>query len=134
MGLKACPVVVERRGGVERILCFRHPEAGVQFVKGGIERGETAEDAAVREFAEEAGVAGARVVRRLGHLDIAPGKTWVFVQVAADGLPDAWVHHCKDDGGHDFAFFWHELDAPAGPDWQESFVVALGFVRRALAV
>lgn len=120
---KACPVVLRLRGGVE-VLAFRHPKAGTQFVKGTIEAGETPERAAVRELEEEAGIAGARVTGRFPSLEIGL-DTWHFVRVQTHDLPEHWLHHCADDGGHEFAFFWHRLDEAPGEDWHESFKRAL---------
>ncbi|SFI84410.1 NUDIX hydrolase [Jannaschia pohangensis] len=103
----ACPIL--RQGG--RVLAFRHPLAGLQLVKGGIEPGETPEAAALRELQEEAGVEG-RDPQLFGRCTtVQPGEVWHLVAVTADQLPDRWDHRCSDDGGHDFAFFWHD---PAG--------------------
>jgi len=62
---KACAVVLssEQR---PRILLFRHPQAGVQLVKGSIERGETPDRAALRELAEESGISAATIEDDLG--------------------------------------------------------------------
>lgn len=95
----ACPIV--RQGG--RILAFQHPLAGVQLVKGGIEPSETPEAAALRELAEEAGVQG-REARLIEVVELA--ERWHLVAVETVTLPEAWEHHCDDDGGHVFAFFW----------------------------
>lgn len=99
----ACALV--RQGGAW--LAFRHPLAGAQLVKGGIEAGEAPEAAALCELSEEAGVAG-RDARVLGRRDdLVAGEDWTLVAVAAPPLPERWVHRCADDGGHDLAFFWH---------------------------
>jgi 8-oxo-dGTP pyrophosphatase MutT (NUDIX family) len=127
---KACPVVLRLRGGVE-VLAFRHPEAGLQIVKGTIERGETPEQAAVRELAEEAGIDDARASGRFGSLEIGE-DTWHFVRIQTGDLPERWVHPCKDDGGHDFAFFWHPLDAEADGQWHDSFRQALRHIAEAV--
>jgi len=52
-----------------RLLVFEHldVEAGTQVPGGGIHEGETAEDAVLRELAEESGIASAAVVRKLGE-------------------------------------------------------------------
>ncbi|MBN9346904.1 MAG: NUDIX domain-containing protein [Devosia sp.] len=123
---KACPVVLRLRGGVE-ILAFRHPQAGLQLVKGTVEAGETPEQAAVRELMEEAGIAGARVTGRFGAHGIA-GNMWHFLRMQTPELPDSWTHRCTDDGGHDFAFFWHRLGDDAAGDWHASFRQALAFI------
>ena len=104
---KAVPVVT-RRGGTE-ILAFEHPMAGKQLVKGTIEAGESAIDAAARELFEESGLRLDDFAFVAASQDIVQGQEWVFFHHAAKGLPDRWVHHCLDDGGHDFRFFWHPL-------------------------
>lgn len=52
--------------------------------KGHIEAGERAEDAALRELREEAGVLG-RVVRGLGAREFGPAKRVAFFLVEATG-------------------------------------------------
>ena len=128
---KACPVVLRLRAGME-VLAFRHPEAGLQIVKGTIESGETPERAAVRELGEEAGVESARSMGRFGSLEIGD-DTWHFVRVQASDLPDRWVHRCKDDGGHDFAFFWHPLDQQPDEQWHDNFMRALRYIAEIVA-
>lgn len=123
---KACPVVLRPRGGVE-VLAFRHPEAGLQIVKGTIEPNETPEQAALRELGEEAGIEGARATGRLGSLEIG-ADVWQFVRVQVIDLPERWVHHCQDDGGHDFSFFWHPLAEQPDAAWHDSFKRALRYI------
>jgi 8-oxo-dGTP pyrophosphatase MutT (NUDIX family) len=53
---KVCPIVF-RDVSMRQILAFEHPRAGVQLVKGYIEPGETVRAAALRELAEESGIA-----------------------------------------------------------------------------
>ena len=64
---KVAPVVLRRREELE-ILAFRHPRAGLQLVKGTWEEGESAENASLRELAEESGIQNATVVKPLGQL------------------------------------------------------------------
>jgi 8-oxo-dGTP pyrophosphatase MutT (NUDIX family) len=130
---KVCPVVLRQRGGTE-VLAFVHPLAGRQLVKGSIEQGETIEAAGLRELREEAGIAAARAGGSLGSSSaISEGHTWYFLRVNAPDLPDAWVHHCADDGGLDFAFFWHRLGDEPASAWHPPFQRALAFVRDAVA-
>jgi 8-oxo-dGTP pyrophosphatase MutT (NUDIX family) len=89
---KACPVVLRLRGGAE-ILAFRHPDAGLQIVKGTIEANETPDQAALRELWEEAGIKDARATGRFGSLEIG-ADTWHFIRIQASDLPERWVHHC----------------------------------------
>lgn len=131
---KVCVVVIGDREGVPHLLVFRHPLAGIQIVKGGIEPAEDAGAAAVRELAEEAGITNALAVADLGaSRDVAAGEVWHFIAVDTDPLPDEWVFHCADDGGHDFTFFWHRLDADATREWHPVFVAALDYIRGAAA-
>lgn len=127
---KACPVVLRDRDGIE-ILAFRHPFAGIQLVKGTIEIGESPEAAAVRELAEEAGLVNAKVVSHFGVWDSKhEGQIWSLhhCEVARE-IPDEWIHHTSDDGGHDFAFFWHPLSQPGDEQWHKLFQDALVFIR-----
>lgn len=130
-GGKVCPVVLRQRSAIQ-ILAFRHPIAGLQLVKGSVETGEGIEAAAIRELREEAGIAGGRVSGSYGSKFIA-GVQWHFVRISTPELPDAWVHHCADDGGHDFAFFWHPLgDGADNRLWHQEFMSALGVIRSAV--
>jgi 8-oxo-dGTP pyrophosphatase MutT (NUDIX family) len=126
---KACPVVLRRRGGLD-ILAFRHPLHGLQLVKGTIEPHETPETAAVRELAEEAGILEGRAAAHLAAVPIDE-TTWHFVLIFPLDLPETWTHHCEDEG-HDFAFFWHPLDADGGA-WHPYSIEALTVIRAALA-
>ena len=65
---KVCSVVLSsaRR---PKILLFRHPLAGVQLVKGTIEKGEAPCRAALRELAEESGISTATIEDDLGCWD-----------------------------------------------------------------
>jgi 8-oxo-dGTP pyrophosphatase MutT (NUDIX family) len=128
---KACPVVLRRRDEVE-ILAFIHPLAGRQLVKGTVEPGETVEAAAARELCEEAGIAGTQVTNRLGDAEIDAGQRWHFLRMAVAELPDGWTHHCEDDSGHDFVFFWHPLASEPGSDWHPVFQRALAYIRNCL--
>ncbi|WP_318653947.1 NUDIX domain-containing protein [Pseudomonas sp. Y24-6] len=65
---KACPVILSGIPGAH-ILLFRHPIAGVQLVKGTIEKDETPAQAALRELSEESGIAAASVVSDMGSWD-----------------------------------------------------------------
>ena len=131
---KACPVVVRGSGPALAIMAFRHPLSGCQLVKGTIERGERAEEAAVRELLEEAGIHG-RVLRDLGlwqsgHND----QLWSFhLCQAATVLPDTWSHHCADAGGHTFEFFWQPLYVPPADGWHPVHIAAMDYVRRSLS-
>ncbi|WP_281825400.1 NUDIX domain-containing protein [Jannaschia rubra] len=125
---KVCPVVL--RDGA--ILAFRHPRAGCQLVKGTPELGETAARTASRELREESGLT-LTPLRHLGRLPVAvPGMVWDFVLMQGGIIPDRFAHHCDDDGGHLFRFFWHPLGAGGGREWHLAHVHALRQVNRLL--
>ncbi|MNJ31010.1 dihydroneopterin triphosphate pyrophosphatase [compost metagenome] len=130
---KACAVVLSPAPH-PRILLFRHPQAGVQLVKGTIEKDETPAQAALRELQEESGIRAAHVSSDLGcwdagHLD----QIWSFHLCQAHApLPEQWSHHTLDDNGHCFEFFWASLDRLPYADCHPVFCRALEFVTTAL--
>ncbi len=112
---------------------FRHPSAGIQLVKGGMEAGETPGAAAVRELREESGIADARPIRSFGHSwNIASGQCWHFHLCQVPDLPDHWTHHARDGGGLDFAFFWQPLHEPPTDQCHPNYLRALAFIRSAI--
>ena len=130
---KVCPVVLRGFGENQEILAFEHPLAGCQLIKGSIDDHESVGAAALRELAEESGIR-ATINRELGLWTSGyNGQVWAFVQCTPiEDLPQTWVHHASDDGGHDFRFFWHRLFKPAGEEgWHTVFRDALAFVRAA---
>jgi 8-oxo-dGTP pyrophosphatase MutT (NUDIX family) len=127
---KACPVVF-RDSSMRQILAFEHPESGLQLVKGGIEPGEDARSAALRELEEEAGIANLAIARDLGSWDSGHNDHVWSLQLCtyAPHLPETWLHHCADDGGHDLQFFWHDMHREPGRGWAEQFQRALMAIR-----
>ncbi|WP_405743885.1 NUDIX domain-containing protein [Streptomyces sp. NBC_01525] len=98
---------VVRHRVVPELVAFDHvgmAEAGTQAPAGGVEAGEAPERAVLREVAEETGLSGATVVRRITvedepHPDTAqPRRTTFFLLRAPDGAPDAWEHRVRGDG------------------------------------
>jgi 8-oxo-dGTP pyrophosphatase MutT (NUDIX family) len=93
-----------------RLLVFRHldqpwDQSGLQVPAGGIEPGESPEAAAVREAAEETGLDGFRVVRKLGEVDydVAPYRAelhhrHVFHLELEGEAPERWVSRENDAG------------------------------------
>jgi len=106
---KAVPLLL--RHCATEVLAFQHPLAGIQLVKGTIEAGESDEAAAKRELFEESGVTRASLAYVGASRSIVQGQEWVFYRGSGEGLPEHWTHHCADDGGHDFRFFWHPVRA-----------------------
>ena len=127
---KVCPVVF-RDASMRQILAFEHPLEGVQLVKGGIEPGESPRAAALRELAEESGIADADIAEDLGTWDSGHrGHVWSLqLCTVPRRLPESWTHYCADDGGQDFRFFWHDVHARPGTAWQELYRRALDAIR-----
>jgi 8-oxo-dGTP pyrophosphatase MutT (NUDIX family) len=129
---KACPVVF-RDASMRQILAFEHPAAGLQLVKGRIEPGEDARAAALRELEEEAGIgpSATAIAEDLGtwqsgHKD----DVWSFhLCTFAPTLPERWTHVCEDDGGHEFKFFWHDVNEEADEKWMPQYRRALEAIR-----
>ena len=118
-----------------RLLVFDHidsPASGTQVPAGGIHHGETAEDAVIRELAEESGIEVASIIRKLG-------ETWYMAEVGnvPAGLEEQ-MHHAfhlsveeppadevwewdERSGGdivqHRFAFRWVSLEEAADLLW-----------------
>ncbi|POA17881.1 DNA mismatch repair protein MutT [Pseudomonas sp. FW300-N1A1] len=130
---KACSVVLSSTL-LPRILLFRHPQAGVQLVKGTIEKGETPGQAALRELAEESGISAAIIKDNLGCWDTGHhGQIWSFQLCQPGGpLPEQWSHQTLDDHGHRFEFFWASLDQLPYADCHPVFRRALVFLCEAL--
>jgi 8-oxo-dGTP diphosphatase len=109
--------------GRREILVFRHsdqyPEAGVQVVAGGIEPGESAEAAAVREAFEEAGLVlnNPRLVGALAREVNDPHKPYTqehcqfYWLEAPETTPDAWVQRAVMEAA----------DSPDGYDFYQQF-------------
>ncbi|WP_424569095.1 NUDIX hydrolase [Streptomyces sp. CH-036] len=81
------------------------PEAGTQVPAGGVAPGEDPERAVLREVAEETGLRGARVVRRLAvdgrpHPETGQPRltTYLLLDAPPDG-PAEWEHRVRGDGG-----------------------------------
>lgn len=130
---KSCPVVTRDTVRGLEVLAFRHPLAGKQLVKGTIEPNESPEQAALRELAEESGIADVTKILDLGKSTrIADGQVWHFIHCKTPVLPDHWTFHTSDDGGHLFDFFWHRLNKEPDAGWHETFRHALNFIKIAL--
>jgi 8-oxo-dGTP pyrophosphatase MutT (NUDIX family) len=127
---KACPVLF-RDASMRQILAFEHPQAGLQLVKGVIEPGENARAAALRELEEESGIGDAGIVEDLGTFDSEhKGHVWSLqLCTFKPRLPDKWTHHCADDGGFDFNFFWHDVHDEPGDEWAPQYRRALETIR-----
>lgn len=125
---KACPVVLRTSQNGFKVLAFIHPSAGKQFVKGTIEIGETARQAAERELREESGLVVHSPMIFLGTQAIGiEGAPWHFFAYHSLSLPDTWLHATEDDFDHSFAFFWHSIQVSLDRDWHPIFHEAFKF-------
>jgi 8-oxo-dGTP pyrophosphatase MutT (NUDIX family) len=130
---KVCPVVLSSAQPL-KILLFRHPQAGVQLVKGTIEEGEAPCRAALRELVEESGISTATIEDDLGCWDSGhQGQIWSFQLCQATGpLPEQWSHQTLDDHGHVFEFFWASFEHLPYGDCHPVFRRALVFLGEVL--
>jgi len=131
---KVVPVILRHQKHGLEILAFRHPLAGIQLVKGTIEYDEKYDEAAIRELFEEAGLIADPNPKFIGDFKLKSNQQdWYFYlcEVSTD-LAETWIHHCQDDGGLDFEFFWFPLNQKPNESWHESFQEALSFLRNFL--
>lgn len=128
---KAVPIVWRTGPAGREWLVFSHPLAGTQLVKGSIEPGESASEAALRELAEESGITQARCVRDLGSWEQGPaGAVWHFREVAVDTpLPGRWQHHTDDGGGLVFRFWWWRPADGFDDRWHPVYKAAVAFLQ-----
>ena len=133
---KVVPVILRHQKHGLEILAFRHPLAGIQLVKGTIEYDEKYDEAAIRELFEEAGLIAEPNPKFIGNFKLKSNQQdWYFYlcEVSVD-LAETWIHHCQDDGGLDFEFFWFPLNQKPNESWHESFQEALAFLREKLII
>ncbi|MGR5420812.1 NUDIX hydrolase [Vibrio sp. PNB22_4_1] len=130
---KVCPIVFRNEN--REILLFEHPLAGVQLVKGTVEKfDQDLLRAARRELEEESGI---RQVLESHYLcqwqSDFQNQTWHFVLCICGELPEQWLFHTLDDGGHDFAFFWHDINKDISSKAHPVFQRALVKVRQMIS-
>lgn len=128
---KTCPIVLRTINHKTQILAFKHPLAGNQIVKGTVEPGESFADAAVRELVEESGIS-ATVDIYLGTWDSGyKNQIWgMHLMKVENELPEFWTHQALDDGGHEFQFFWQDLNQTLDNNWHPVFIHAIDFNQR----
>jgi len=127
---KACAVVLSSTTP-PRILLFRHPQAGVQLVKGSLQPGEAPSAAALRELREESGISTAVIKRDLGNWEAGyQGQVWSLQLCETDEpLPERWSHQTLDDHGHVFSFFWAFFDELPYADFHPVYQRALAHLQ-----
>ena len=127
---KVCPVVF-RDASMRQILAFEHPQTGLQLVKGFVEPGESVRAAALRELAEESGIADTGIAQDLGIWESGHrGYVWSLQLCTFPyQLPETWTHHCAEDGGYTFRFFWYDVNREPGENWRPHYRRALEAIR-----
>jgi 8-oxo-dGTP pyrophosphatase MutT (NUDIX family) len=120
---EACPVVF-RDSSMRQILAFEHPDTGLQLVKGGIENGEDAGAAALRELEEEAGIANMSIARDLGTWSSGhDGHVWSLqLCTYSPKLPDTWTHEER-------RFLWQDMHREPDRRWADQYRRALATIR-----
>jgi len=129
---KVCPVILRKKDQILEVLLFKHPTAGIQLVKGTIEKSERIFQAAIRELYEESGI----VVEEQHCYDWGShqisNQTWYFIfcDTSSQNLKDQWSYETLDDYGHRFEFFWQNINACNIPDLPSRYAQALDLIRQ----
>jgi len=96
--------------GVRELLIFDSlDEPGLEVPKGAVEDGESLEEAVHRELLEEAGIADARIIRKLGATDWGNERQHFFLVEPPPGLPRSFDHTVTGNGvdaGLHYRFRW----------------------------
>lgn len=129
---KVCPVILREKNHILEVLLFKHPTAGIQLVKGTIEKSEPIFQAAIRELYEESGI----VVEEQHCYDWGShqisNQTWYFIfcDTSNQNLKDQWSYETLDDYGHRFEFFWQNINAYNIPDLPSKYLQALDLIKQ----
>jgi ADP-ribose pyrophosphatase YjhB (NUDIX family) len=106
--------------GRHDLLLFTHPDfpdAAIQMPGGSVENGEEIEAALHREIAEETGLDGLIIVRKLGVSEVPVRDHGILIRhcyllAAPQGVADEWIHVVQGSGEDKelrFAFAWHRI-------------------------
>ncbi|MDA0352517.1 MAG: NUDIX domain-containing protein [Chloroflexi bacterium] len=106
---KATAVVTRGDGDAHELLVFEHARTGLQLPACTVEAHESFEEAAIRELAEETGLADVTLHRELGYLDEIseagnPFHRHLFHFEPNEVVVDRWPYPC--DCGDEITLYW----------------------------
>jgi 8-oxo-dGTP pyrophosphatase MutT (NUDIX family) len=92
---KVTAFIIRQRNGVEELLVFKHPTAGIQIPAGTVEAGEDIETAVKREAYEETGLQLVEIENYLGYIEnelennqrIVAETTQVYIDPKLTAIP-----------------------------------------------
>jgi 8-oxo-dGTP pyrophosphatase MutT (NUDIX family) len=92
---KVTAFIIRQRNGVEELLVFKHPTAGIQIPAGTVEAGEDIETAVKREAYEETGLQLVEIENYLGYIEnelennqrIVAETTQVYIESNLTAIP-----------------------------------------------
>ena len=92
---KVTAFIIRQRNGVEELLVFKHPTAGIQIPAGTVEAGEDIETAVKREAYEETGLQFVEIENYLGYIEnelennqrIVAETTQVYIDPKLTAIP-----------------------------------------------
>ncbi|MDE0317043.1 MAG: NUDIX domain-containing protein [Candidatus Poribacteria bacterium] len=92
---KVTAFITQERNGVNMLLVFKHPTAGIQIPAGTVEEGEDIETAVIRETYEETGLQNVKIQKYLGCFEnelennqrIIAETTQVYIQPNLSAIP-----------------------------------------------
>lgn len=88
---KVTAFITRNAAGGQELLLFQHPYAGCQIPAGTVEAGETPEQAALREAAEETGLSGFTLLACLGvqESSLPAGRRVIMAETPVTARPDS---------------------------------------------